>query len=192
MMIESQCNRLRPRGKRPEQQAMILGRAAALNTLIVGIIWAAVGLCGCYSFRGTSIPPHLKSISVSSVVDNSGFGSAVYRELTYVKLVEKIRQENALLLVDRDGDARLKVVLKEIKDEPVAVRAGAVERDRKVRVALDVEYYDAVKKRAIFQRVFTNAVVFEVALASTQRDAAIRSALQQNVDDILLAIVSGW
>lgn len=191
-MMKNQLNRLRARGGRPFQQFTVFGCAMALNTFIVGMICVVIGLTGCYSFRGTSIPPHLKSISVSSVIDNSGFGSAVYRELTYLKLVEKIRQENALLLVDRDGDARLKVVLKEIRDEPVAVRAGAVERDRKVRVALDVEYYDAVKKRAIFQRVFTNAVVFEVALASTQRDAAIRSALQQNVDDILLAIVSGW
>lgn len=170
----------------------VRARTIATWMVIVPVLCAWLGMAGCYSFRGTSIPPHLKTVSVSSVVDNSGFGSAVYRELTYLKLVEKIRQENALLLVDRDGDARLKVALKEIKDEPVAVSSGAVERDRKVRVTLDVEYYDAVKKRAIFQRAFSNAIVFEVARATTERDAAIRAALQQNVDDILLAIVSGW
>lgn len=160
--------------------------------LLLPLLLPGTFLSGCYSFRGTSIPPHLKTVSVSSVVDNSGFGSAVYRETTYLRLVEKIRQENALSLVDRDGDARLKVAVKEIKDEPVAVSAGTIERERKVRVTLDVEYYDAVKERAIFQRTFSNAVVFEVARAATERDVAIRTALQQNVDDILLAIVSGW
>lgn len=172
----------------------LVSRSNRAPVIIVAAILSVLlfGLDGCYSFRGTSIPPHLKTISVSSVVDNSGFGSGAYRELCYLKLVEKIRQENALQLVDRDGDARLKAVIKEIRDEAVVVRAGERERDRKVRVTVEVEYYDAVKKRAIFQRSFSNAVVFEVALASSERDVAIRTALQQDVDDILLAIVSGW
>ena len=83
-------------------------------------------------------------------------------------------------------------MIKEIRDEAVVVRSGEIERDRKVRVSVEVEYYDAVKRRAIFQRSFSNAVVFEVARATTERDVAIRTALQQDVDDILLAIVSGW
>jgi hypothetical protein len=179
------------------QRARILALVSSANRTPVIIVAAILsvllfGIDGCYSFRGTSIPPHLKTISVSSVVDNSGFGSGAYRELCYLKLVEKIRQENSLLLVERDGDARLKAVIKEIRDEAVVVRSGEIERDRKVRVSVEVEYYDAVKRRAIFQRSFSNAVVFEVARATTERDVAIRTALQQNVDDILLAIVSGW
>ena len=179
------------------QRARILALVSSANRTPVIIVAAILsvllfGLDGCYSFRGTSIPPHLKTISVSSVVDNSGFGSGAYRELCYLKLVEKIRHENSLLLVERDGDARLKAVIKEIRDEAVVVRSGEIERDRKVRVSVEVEYYDAVKRRAIFQRSFSNAVVFEVARATTERDVAIRTALQQDVDDILLAIVSGW
>ena len=129
---------------------------------------------------------------MSSVVDNSGFGSAVYREVAFQKLVDKIRQENALSLVDKEGDARLTAVISEIKDEPVSVRRGEIEKERRVRVSMDVEYFDAVKKRQVFRRTFSNALVFAVAQASTERDRAIRDALQQDVDDILLAIVSGW
>ena len=62
------------------QRARILALVSSANRTPVIIVAAILsvllfGLDGCYSFRGTSIPPHLKTISVSSVVDNSGFGS---------------------------------------------------------------------------------------------------------------------
>ncbi len=147
---------------------------------------------GCYSFRGSSVPPHLKTISLSPVVDNSGFGSSVYRDVCSQSLSDRLRSENALQFVDRDGDAKLSCTMSSIHDEAISVKVGEVERERKVLVSIEAEYYDAVKKRQIFKKTFTNSAVFAVATASTDRDTAIRTALQQDVDDIILAIVSGW
>ena len=147
---------------------------------------------GCYSFRGSSVPPHLKTISIGTVIDNSNSGVPAYRDLVSQQLNEKFRSESPFSLVEREGDARITAILSEIKDEAISVKSGEIERERRVRVGIETEYYDAVKKRQVFKKTFSNSSVFLVANASTERDKAIRNAIQQDIDDILLAVVSDW
>lgn len=168
------------------------GRRVVVAACVTLCLMGLLALGGCYSFRGSSVPPHLHTISLSNVVDNSNFGSSVYRDLCTQLLSDRLRAESALRFVDKDGDAKLICVLTDIRDEAISVKSGEVERERKVRVTIDAEYYDGVKKRQIFKKNFSNASVFVVATAATDRDKAIRTALQQDVDDILLAVVSGW
>ncbi len=147
---------------------------------------------GCYSLTGGSVPPHLKTIAIATVADRSSFGQPIWREVMTQLLVERFRNDNTLQLVDRDGDAELRAAITSISEEPVTLRAGEVERERKLRVSLDVEYYDAVKGRSIFRRTFTSDQFFPIAQAATARDQAIRTALEQIAADVLLAVVSDW
>ncbi|MFC2130060.1 LPS assembly lipoprotein LptE [Bacteroidota bacterium] len=149
-------------------------------------------MSGCYSFTGGSIPEHLKTLYISSVSDNSGYGNPVYRESLFQKLVSKFQKDNSLKLVDRGGDARLSVSIKSIRDEIQTVRPGELERERKITVTCDVEYYDAVKKKSIWKRNFSNFEIYDLENAMLERDRAINEALEQTTDDILLAVVSGW
>ncbi len=174
----------------------LLDRTAKRQSLIRAMLVLTALLLpllgACYSLVGNGVPPHLRTVSLANVVDNSNFGSSVYRDLATQLLTDRLRAEGALKFVDKDGDARIIATLSEIRDEAISVKAGEIERERKVRVSIEAEYYDAVKKRQIFKKNFTNSSVFLVANASTDRDKAIRTALQQDVDDILLAIISGW
>ncbi|MBL7997809.1 MAG: hypothetical protein JNL32_04130 [Candidatus Kapabacteria bacterium] len=161
-----------------------------LLPLILGSIMLVCG--GCYSFTGGSVPPHLKTISITTAVDNSNFGSPQYRELFTRQLVDKFRSDNTLSLVERDGDARIIPVITTIREEAVIVRAGDIERERKLTVSVEAEYFDAVKKKQIFKRTFSNVENYAVANAASERDRVIRLLLQRNTDDILLAVISGW
>lgn len=149
-------------------------------------------LNGCYSFTGGSVPEHLKTIYISSVSDNSGYGNPIYREMFFQKLVSKFQRDNTLQLVDRAGDARLSVSIKSIRDEMQTVKPGELESERKISVSCEAEYYDAVKKKVIWKRSFSSFEVYDLANAMTERDRAITEALEQTSDDILLAVVSGW
>lgn len=160
--------------------------------IVLWCMYAGLLVSGCYSFVGGSVPPHLKTISVTTAIDNSGFGIPAYREILTRLLVDKFRGDNTLTLVEREGNAKLNPVITSIREESVTVRAGDIEREKKVTVSVEVEYYDAVKKKLIFKRTFSNFEIFQVASANTDRDASIRTALQRNVDDILLAVISGW
>lgn len=151
------------------------------------LVWS-----GCYSFTGGSVPPHLKTISIATVADRSSFGQPLWREVATQLLIERFRNDNTLQLVDRNGDAELRAAITTITEEPVTLRAGEVERERKIRVSVDAEYFDAVKNRRVWQRAFTSEQFFPVAQAATARDQAIRTALEQIAGDILLAVISDW
>lgn len=147
---------------------------------------------GCYSFTGGSVPEHLKTIYVAPVNDNSGIGNPTFRELLNQNLIDKFRNDNSLQLVDSEGDAKLYVSIRSITDELSAVKQGELEKERKVTVACEAEYYDATKKITIWKKNFSNYNVYFVDNTQTARDNAIKTALEQTSDDILLAVVSGW
>lgn len=153
---------------------------------------AVLAWSGCYSLTGGSVPPHLKTIAIATVADRTSFGQPVWREVATQLLVERFRNDNTLQLVDRSGDAELRPALVTIAEEPVTLRAGEIERERKIRVAMDVEYFDAVKGRTVWRRTFTSEQFFPIAQAATARDQAIRTALEQIAGDVLLAVISDW
>jgi Lipopolysaccharide-assembly len=148
-------------------------------------------LSSCYSFSGGSVPEHLKTVSIATVVDNSGFGDATFRDFTTVTLVNRFRSDNSFQLVDEEGDARLTPILARIQDRIQNVQ-GNFEGERRVVVTVDVEYFDAVKQRVVWKRSFENFDVYNAAQAAEDRPRAIRTALSRIVDDILLAVVSDW
>ena len=158
--------------------------------LVVGL--CAMCLHGCYSFRGGSVPDHLQTVSIATIVDNSGFGDATLREYATETLLQRFRSDNTLQLVDNDGDARLTPVLIKIQDQMINVQSSDLENQRRIVVAFQVEYVDAVKSRQIWKRTFENFDVYDVANATEDRQRAARAAIDRVVDDILLAVVSDW
>jgi hypothetical protein len=166
------------------------GRRTVLQILL--LVGLAVAASACYSFRGGSVPEHLKTISIASVVDNSGFGDPTFREFCTETLVRRFRNDNTFQLVDDNGDARLTPVIARIQERVQNVQAGDVEGERRIVVAVEVEYVDAVKDRTVWKRTFENFDVYDVNDAANDRPRAVREALRRIVDDVLLAVVSDW
>ncbi|MFA6572438.1 MAG: LPS assembly lipoprotein LptE [Bacteroidota bacterium] len=167
-------------------------RNTVINNHLLICIIVLVQMYGCYSFTGGSIPEHLKTLYLSSVNDNSGYGDPRYRENLYQLLIDKFKNDNSFNLVQQSADARLNVQISSIRDETLTVRPGELETERKATVSCEVEYYDAVKKIQIFKKSFSAYNVYSLANSQTERNLAITKALDQISDDIMLAVVSGW
>ena len=161
--------------------------------LLICIV-VTVQMFGCYSFTGSSIPEHLKTLSIAPVGDNSGYGNPKYKDKLSSLLYDKFKNDNSFSIVDRNGNARLNVTIVPggIKDETTVITPGELEKERKITVTCDVEYYDAVKKKQIFKKPFANYSVYDISNAQANRDAAVNTALDRITDDILIAVVSGW
>ena len=147
---------------------------------------------GCYSFTGGSIPDYIKTLYISTVTDNSGYGNPKYREEFMRTLVETFRKDNSLNLVEKGGDAKLYVVISAIRDEISKIKPGELETQRKITVVCDAEYYDAVKKKAFWKKSFSNFNIYDLTNVQVNRDQAVSDALKRTADDILIAVVSGW
>lgn len=162
----------------------------SVNLIICGII--IVTMSGCYSFTGGAIPEHLSTIYIAPVTDNSGFGNPQYREDLYSFLLEEFRQDGSFEIADNGGDARLEITISNISEESIAVTQNELESERKVQVTCKVEYFDNIKNKMLLEKSFSNYEVYDVNASTNARDQAVRDAIDQLSEDILLGVVSGW
>jgi hypothetical protein len=152
-----------------------------------------VQLSGCYSFTGGSVPDHLKTLQIAPVGDNSGYGNPAFKDKLSQQLFQKFKNDNSFSLLDRNGNARLNVSINGITDQTTVINPGELESERKITVSCEVEYFDAVKKKQIWKKQFSNYGIYNVTSnAQLNRNTAVETALERISDDILIAVVSGW
>lgn len=147
---------------------------------------------GCYSFKGGSLPEHIKTITFAPIVDNSNYGNPTYRDMFASELIKKFQRDNSLKVLEGAGDSRLAVTINSIRDESAFAKPGELEKERKITMEVAVEFFDSVKGKSIFKRNFTNYAIYSVAGIPVSRDKAIEDVISKISDDILLSTVSGW
>ncbi len=161
-----------------------------------GLPLILIVLCGCYSFRGGSVPPHLSTIIIPEVEDASGYGDGTVRQELTTLLVTRFREDNSLRVIDQAGaDSRLEVTISTLRDDlPLGV-AGTTEyeTDRAFVIEARVTFTDNVKRRAVYTgRQFVGRSQYTIASGLTGKKVALRDALGKLTDDILLATVADW
>lgn len=149
-------------------------------------------ITNCYSFTGSSVPEHLKTIQIPTVDDVSGFGDARYRDILTTQLIAAFRSDNSLIVVPNKADALLTITINNIAESTVSINPGELEKERKITVTVNVVYNDLVKKIKKFERPFSRFQNYSVSEGFQARDAAIQNNIKQLSRDILLAVVSDW
>ncbi len=149
--------------------------------------------CGVYSFSGASVPSHLKSISIPIAEDRSGSGEPGLRELLTDQLIRKFIDDNSLLVSEKGkANANLECTITGFTDVPNIVAAGENITSRRLTINVRTIYNDNVKKKKIFDKVFSNYGDYPPAGNINDRKEAINTALDRITEDILLSVVSGW
>ena len=125
------------------------------TSITVYIVFALVlaTLQGCYSFTGSSLPAHLKTIAIPVFEDRSGAGIAQFRGEITGGLAQKIEAQSALRLTPSmaRADALLEGTITSFADAPSQL-SSATERAMTNRVTLvvQVRMVDRLKKNANF------------------------------------------
>ena len=151
-----------------------------------------ITLTGCYSFRGGTIPEHLKSLQIASVIDNSNFGKPEYKIDLETELTNNFIKDKSFSLADEGSDAKLSISISSIVEAVNSVGQGELEQERRITLTCSVEYYDNVNKKQIWKKNFSSYGLFDVNQAFTARDETIKIVIKQIAEDILLAVVSDW
>lgn len=150
-------------------------------------------LAGCYSFRGGSVPPHLKTIAIPLFDDQSGFGEANLREIFTNKTIDRFIQDNSLELSDpRSSDSILECSILSVRDEPLVIEAGEAVTRRKITITIKASFQDMKMKRKIFEKQLSNWGEYDPTGGPAKRQEAIISAIDKVAEDILIETVSGW
>ncbi len=160
------------------------------SNLILSIAAVAISCwcCGPYSFSpgGTS---SFKTVAVPLFEDRtSEFG--VKEQITDA-IIAQFNRDNTLKIADR-RTAESVVVGTLLKVEE---RAGAFNRDENVQeirvyITVDLKYEDAKKRRAIWEEQMTQFGAYTPG--STDRNTAIKDAIDKIAQQVLNKTVAGW
>jgi hypothetical protein len=162
-------------------------------TLLIGSVSVVNFRCGSYSFTGSSVPTHLKTISIPVAQDKSPAGIPGLRESLTDALIQKFINDNSLQVSGQaSADATLNCVITSVTDAPAIVSAGEQITARKVTIIVRVLYKDLVMKKTVFEKDFTGYGEYVPAQTTNEREDAIAIAVNNISEDILLAVVSGW
>ena len=146
--------------------------------------------CGYYSFSGSSLPSHLKTIAIPVFEDRtSEFG---VRESITDGLIEEITRDNTLKISDpRNTDSILEGIIINIRDQAGAVSSTEQVKDIKVYITVDVKFRDVVKRKVIWEEQITQWGTYEPETANGRLDG-INEAIDKLIEDIINKIIAGW
>ncbi|HTY38121.1 MAG TPA: LptE family protein [Bacteroidota bacterium] len=163
------------------------------------IVWLVVaaslsGCAGCpYSFTGASVPPHLKTIAIPIVEDQSGFGEATLRDQFSQQLLQRFVNDATLQPSDRsNADSMLEGVITSVKDVPVVVEGGDQVSKRRVTITAHITFRDLKLKKKMWEKDFSQWGDYQSGGGLTQRNGGVTEALRKITEDILNETVAGW
>ncbi len=167
-------------------------KAAITVYLFFALVLAT--LQGCYSFTGSSLPAHLKTIAIPVFEDRSGAGIAQFRGEITGGLANKIEAQSVLRLTPSmaRADALLEGTIVSFADAPSQL-SSTTERAMTNRVTLvvQVRMVDRLKKTPIFDQSFVGFSDYRTGNYIAQQEA-VRHCVGQIIDQIFDQVVSGW
>lgn len=163
---------------------------------LVFVVFVSVLLCGSgctYSFKGGSVPPHLKTIAIPVVDDQSGSGEPLLRELMTQQLNERFLNDNSLQLADKNSaDAVLEAVVTEMRDSPAVLQGVEQVTQRKITITVRATLQDQVLRKKMWEKSFSGWGYYPSGSTLSQRTEGITEAIRKITEDILNETVAGW
>lgn len=151
-------------------------------------------LFGCtYSFKGGSVPSHLKTIAIPVVEDQTGIGNPILRETLTKQLTNDFLTDNTLQLTDRNSaDAVLEAVIVDMKDSPAVLEGVERVTQRKVTLTVRATLYDQLLRKKLWEKSFSGWGYYPSGTSLTQQNEGITEAIRKISEDILNETVAGW
>ena len=158
------------------------------------IILFSLLLAGCtYSFKGGSVPPHLKTIAIPVVEDVSPYGDPTLRTTFTNQLVALFTNDNTLQLTDRNtADSMLEGVITDVIDAPAVLQGSEQVAQRRITVTVRMTFQDLKLRKKVWEKSFSNWGDYPSGGGLTQRNEGVTEAVRKLTEDILNDTVAGW
>ena len=168
--------------------------ACAVAVAVAVACLIAVTETGCYSFSGASVPPHLKTIAIPLVDDQSGFGEPGLREQFTTALTNLFISDNSLEVANRtSADAVLEGAIVSISDAPAVIQQGEQVSRRRITMTARFQFRDMKLRKVTWEKNFSNWGDYDASgSGASQRQTGLQEAMRKITEDILLESVSGW
>lgn len=162
------------------------------STLLIVHCSLLIVYSGCaYSFSGSSVPSHLKTVAIPLFEDQSGFGEPGLRESFTKRLIDLFINDNSLEIAERNtADSILEGSILAVADAPSVIAPGEQVSKRRINVTVHVVFQDLKLRKKVWEKDFSNWG--EYSMGTELRTVALTRALNKVTEDILIETVSGW
>ncbi|MCC6283163.1 MAG: hypothetical protein IT262_21325 [Saprospiraceae bacterium] len=162
------------------------------------MVWLIALFCwsGCYSFKGISIDPNIKSFFVQNFENTAPNAPPTLAVDFTERLKDKVRTETPLLLKSEDPDAEFSGRVVDFRVVAVAPKPGDTVALNRLEIRFQVNYTvnrEGVAGSWTSEKTFNHFAEFsnEQDLLSVQ-DELIRQINTQLLDDIFNAAFNNW
>ena len=163
---------------------------SALTALAVGLVFFLPS-CGIYSFSGSSIPSHIKTVSIPLFEDRTtqpGLAEELTRSVRQAYI-----ENNSLKVTEQAANSLLRVALTGYRHEPSSYDEQGTVREYRVVITATAVFRDEQKGLALWKdnNIPARGLYTAESPAETETDGR-RRALKDLSDYLIENTISGW
>ena len=157
-----------------------------ISSLLLTLIILSGG-CGIYSFSGSSLPAHIKTVSIALFEDNTAeYG--INQQLTD-SLIDAVTRDNSLKIASPgSGDSVIRGSILRIQDQVGQYNAQEQAGDYRITITVNVIFEDRQKRKVMWEEQISQWGRYE----PSSRDDGIAEAIEKLSEQIMNRLVSDW
>ena len=154
------------------------------------LVSSALISCGPYSFSGSSVPGHIKSVAIPLFEDETAeFG---IKEKVTDALLDNFIKENILRIADKkNADSIIQGTITRVSDTPYTFDENEDVQEFRVSISIDIVWYDQIKNVDLFEGGIVGWGVYS-ALSPEDRAEGLDQAVERLVTAVINQTLSGW
>lgn len=166
-----------------------------MKVIVYIFVLASIVSCGGvkYGFKGISIPPEAKSISVALFQNNAAMANPVEAQKFTEKLRDMVSSQTNLVLSKQNGDLQFEGYIADYAITPVAIQSTDQAALNRLTVTIKVKYsnkFDASKNFDMpFQRFYDYAASKTLTSIETE---ALDEINRQIAEDVFQKAFNNW
>ncbi len=160
-----------------------------VSAIVLFCLWFAA--CGPYSFSGSSVPSHIKTIAVPLFEDQTTeFG--IKEQLTDA-VIEEITRDNSMKIANESvANAIVYGKIISITDQAYTYDENEQVQSHRVTITVAVEVRDIQKGAPLWQEQWRQWGEYVIDPSTDARQEGIKAAVKKIAEDVLNKTVSGW
>lgn len=163
-------------------------------TIVFALSLVAIFHCSYYSFSGSSLPSHLRTIAIP-MFENRTTEFGVPEDITDA-LINEFTQDNTLKVVDqRAADSIIEGTIVNIREQAGAYNQQEQVQEIRIYIRIKAKFEDLKKNNIMWEEEITQWGTYSPDSPSGEnstRQDAIAEAISKIVTDILNRTISGW
>ncbi|MCX7726673.1 MAG: LPS assembly lipoprotein LptE [Chitinispirillaceae bacterium] len=163
-----------------------------MKKILLFIVIISILQCGIYTFSGSTLPVHLKTIEIPEL-QNQSLKPNLSEDITD-ELNRRILSENLLRVVSSNGDASIKGTILSYTHEPYTFGAAATRQvsveQYVVRIKAKIQFSDNIKNTPLFEGEIVGEGVYD--FQKENEEIGRKKAINDLVTRILQKSLQSW